>query len=159
MTIEELRRRIITNTLLAVMSSPNEAHKLCCDVVIDSARLCIKKIEQFVKQGATKEEYNGIAAAWRASVESAQKIVKATPRDNACRTATNLMVVRLTLLAEDLKGLPEQIPFTDAPPIKEKSEQEIKQEEIDRILDKISSQGINSLTQQEKDILANFSKS
>lgn len=156
MTIEELRRRI---TLLAVMSSPNEAHKLCCDVVIDSARLCVKRIEQFVKQGATKKQYNDIVATWRTSMEFAKKIVTATPNDKACRTATNLMVVRLTLLAEDMKGLPEQIPFHDIPLATEKSEHEIKQEEVDRILDKISSQGINSLTQQEKDILANFSKS
>lgn len=156
MTIEELKRRIVTNTRLALVSNRFESYKYSCEVVTDAARLCVKKIEQFVKEGTTKERYNEVVQAWHDNIEYAKKLVETMPRDSKCREATTIMAVRLTMLADDLRGLPEQIPFHDVSPAKENGEQEIKQEKVDAILDKISAQGIGSLTQQERDILSNF---
>lgn len=156
MTIEELKQRIVVNTLYAMASDYLEAHKYSCEVVTDTARLCVKKVEQFVKDGTTKEHYGQVVKAWNTALESLQKLINITPSDAECHRATNTMVLKIQILTYDMKSFSERITFTDVAPAKESGEQEVKQEEVDAILDKISAQGINSLTQQEKDILANF---
>jgi membrane associated rhomboid family serine protease len=59
-------------------------------------------------------------------------------------------------MGEKYKAIKDYINFEE--PIKQKIKQERPDSDINRILDKIYAQGIESLTQEEKDILDQFSK-
>ncbi len=154
MEIDKLRKRIAVKLLIAQALGSFHGFKFLCEISVDCMRLCNAKMESFIATGASKEDYNTLIDTFRETIDAAMNVAK-TARTGDHKNTANAMAADIAMLALELKLLASQVTIIDAPK-KEAQTETTPQQEVDAILDKVSRQGITSLSPTELEKLKNF---
>ena len=148
MNMKELKARLLTTLIVVERLQGDAKMEMLFQLIIDTLTLCIEQLKEYQRNGATAQDLASIDNSFEKTRAAGMKLAEMkmnNPRmeklseefnSNGFEACTRYVTIR----KEFVKTLNEQ----------EAASRPVTQNEVDTLLDKILTQGMDALTEEER---------